>query len=347
MKMLAARLYGERDLRLDEIDVPEITENEVLLKVKSAAVCGTDIRMYKNSYAGIDEQHPRTLCHEFSGEVAKVGSCVEGFSEGMRVSVAPNIGCGICDRCVRGDFHLCNKFSAFGINSDGAFAEYVVVPEKAVRQGNMMELPVGVEFDDAAINEALSCAYNGFLKCDIKPGESVLVVGAGPIGIMHAKLALMAGAGKVFMNDLSAERLEACRQIDERIITYHGEELKQFVFDNTEEGLDVCITACPSPEVQQLSLGLMDYGGRINFFGGLPKNKENVSINTNIIHYKQLIVTGSTRANIAHFRQTLKFISEGVLDVSKLVTARFELKDIHKAFDKAEHAIGLKNVIQF
>lgn len=346
MKMLAARLYGKRDLRLVEIDVPKINENEVLLKVKSAAVCGTDIRMFKNSYAGIDEDNPRTLCHEFSGIVKKVGSKVEGFREGMRVSVAPNIGCGICNRCVKGDFHLCNKFQAFGINSDGAFAQYVVVPEKAVRQGNLLEMPDNVSFDDAAINEALSCAYNGFLQCNIKPGESVMIIGAGPIGIMHAKLALMAGAGQVFMNDLSKERLDEAVSIDERIITYHGNDLKGFVYDNTDQGLDVCITACPAPSAQQLSLELMDYGGRINFFGGLAKDKENVPLNSNLIHYKQLIVTGTTRANITHFRQTLKFISTGVLDISKLVTAKIELKDIHKAFELAENAIGLKNVIR-
>ena len=346
MKMMAARLFGKRDLRLVEMDIPEITENEVLLKVKSAAVCGTDIRMYKNGYSGIDEQHPRTLCHEFSGVVEKVGAKVEGFSTGMRVSVAPNIGCGICNRCVRGDFHLCNSFQAFGINMDGAFSQYVVVPEKAVRQGNLLEMPDNVSFDDAAINEALSCAYNGFLHCDIKPGESVLIIGAGPIGIMHAKLALMAGAGKVFMNDLSEERLKEAKEIEERIVTYHGDDLKGFVYGNTDDGLDVCITACPSPAAQQIALELMDYGGRINFFGGLPKEKENVPLNSNLIHYKQLIVTGTTRANITHFRQTLKFISTGVLNVSGLVTTKLELKDIHKAFELAENAVGLKNVIQ-
>ena len=346
MKMLAARLYGPGDLRLDEIDVPDINENEVLLKVKSAAVCGTDIRMYKNGYTGIDAEHPRTLCHEFSGVVEKTGKSVEGFSEGMRVSVAPNIGCGICNRCVRGDFHLCNKFQAFGINMDGAFAEYVKVPEKAVRQGNLMQMGDNISFDECAINEALSCAYNGFLKCDIHPGDSVLVVGAGPIGIMHAKLARMAGAGKVFMNDLSAERLQVVREMDPGIQTYHGDDLKSFVYDNTEEGLDVCITACPSPEVQKATLGLMDYGGRINFFGGLPKPKENVSINTNLIHYKQLVVTGSTRANIDHFRKTMQFIDDGILEVGSLVTATFKLSEIHKAFEMAEKASGLKNVIQ-
>ena len=114
MKMMAARLYGPEDLRLCEVDVPEIGAHEVLLKVKSAAICGTDVRMFKNGYAGIDAEHPRTLCHEFSGTIEKIGSAVEGFAEGMRVSVAPNIGCGVCNRCVRGDFHLCNRFQAFG-----------------------------------------------------------------------------------------------------------------------------------------------------------------------------------------------------------------------------------------
>ena len=346
MKMTAARLYGPMDLRLSEVDVPQINDNEVLLKVKSASICGTDLRMYHNGYAGIDAEHPRTLCHEFSGVVDKLGKNVAGFQEGDRVSLAPNIGCGICARCVRGDFHLCASFSAFGINMDGAFAEYVKVPENALRLGNLQKLPDSVSFDEAAINEALSCAYNGSLKCDIKPGDTVLVIGAGPIGIMHAKLARMAGAGKVFMNDLSEERLNVCKQMDPAIITYHGDNLKEFIFANTFDGLDVCITACPSPEVQQTALGLMDYGGRINFFGGLPKSRENVAINTNMIHYRQLIVTGSTRANITHFRKTLQFIGDGLLNVSDLVTGRYALKDIHKAFEQAEKAIGLKNVIQ-
>ena len=345
-KMMAARLYGPLDLRLVETDVPEIGDGDVLLKVKSASVCGTDIRMYKNGYTGIDAEHPRTLCHEFSGVIEKAGACVEGFKEGDRVSLAPNIGCGICARCVRGDFHLCNSFTAFGINMDGAFAEYVKVPEKAVRQGNLQLLPDSVSFDEAAINEALSCAYNGSQMCNIRPGDTVLVVGAGPIGIMHVKLALMAGAGKVFVNDLSEERLAAVKAMEPRAITYHGDNLKEFIFANTYDGLDVCITACPVPSVQQMSLELMDYGGRINFFGGLPKNKENVEIKTNLIHYRQLIVTGSTRASITHFRKTLGFIGDGLLNVKDLVTSTFELKDIHKAFEQAEKAIGLKNVIR-
>jgi L-iditol 2-dehydrogenase len=346
--MLAARLYGPRKLVVEEIEKPVINDNEILLKIKSAAVCGTDIRMYQNGYGDISESNPRVLGHEFGGVIEKAGKNVEYYREGMEVALAPNIGCGICDKCVRGNGHLCDHYTAFGINMDGAFAEYVKVPEKAIRQGNLMEIPAGLKAEDVALNEPLSCAYNGSLQCSIVPGDYVLIIGAGTIGLFHAKLAKIFGAARIFMNDLSADRLQLCREIESSIIPYHGNDIDGFIKKQTKgRGVDVCITACPSPEDQKKSLELMAEGGRINFFGGLPKSKENVMINTNIIHYKQLIVTGTTRANIAHFRKTLGFIADGLIDLTGIVTARYGIRDIGKAFDNAEKAIGLKNVIEF
>jgi L-iditol 2-dehydrogenase len=346
--MLAARLYGPMDLRVEEVPRPVINDDEILLKIECAAICGTDVRMYKNGYPGVDQDHPRTLGHEFGGTIEEIGKNVKGFSPGMRVALAPNIGCGICDRCVRGDVHLCEHYQAFGVTMDGAFAEYVKVPANAIRQGNLTVIPEGVDAEEVAINEPLSCAYNGFLKCNIRPGDSVLIVGAGPIGIMHAKLALMAGAAKVFMNDLSQERLEESRAIEPRIISYHGDDLKGFIMAQTGgNGLNVAITACPAPAVQAAMIDLMDIGGRVLFFGGLPKGKEIVPLNTNMIHYKELIVTGSTRANNEHFRKTLGFIADGILDVKNLVTARFSIKEMDKAMDNAIQAKGLKNIITF
>jgi len=346
--MLAARLYGPMDLRVEEVPRPVINDDEILLKIECAAICGTDVRMYKNGYPGVDQDHPRTLGHEFGGTIEEVGKNVKGFSPGMRVALAPNIGCGICDRCVRGDVHLCEHYQAFGVTMDGAFAEYVKVPANAIRQGNLTVIPEGVDAEEVAINEPLSCAYNGFLKCNIRPGDSLLIVGAGPIGIMHAKLALMAGAAKVFMNDLSQERLEESRAIEPRIISYHGDDLKGFIMAQTGgNGLNVAITACPAPAVQAAMFDLMDIGGRVLFFGGLPKGKEIVPLNTNMIHYKELIVTGSTRANNEHFRKTLGFIADGILDVKNLVTARFSIKEMDKAMDNAIQAKGLKNIITF
>jgi len=342
------RLYGPNDIRLDEVPVPSISDDEILLKTDAAAICGTDVRMWQNGYKGVDADHPLVLGHEFAATVAKVGANVSFYREGMQLAMAPNIGCGICDKCVRGDFHLCSDYRAFGINMDGAFAEYIRVPKEALTHGNLIVIPEGVSPEEAAVNEPLSCVYNGFLKCDVRPGDFVLVVGSGPIGIMHAQLAKMAGAAKVMMNDLSKERLDESAAIVHGMKTYHGDDLAGFVFKETDgRGLDVAVAACPSPAVHAAMLPLMEYGGRILYFGGVPANKQPVAIDTNIIHYRELFITGSTRANICHFRKTLEFIADGLVDVKSLVTARFGIDDILKAFDYAGQAKGLKNVILF
>jgi L-iditol 2-dehydrogenase len=346
--MLAALLYGPKDMQLKNISIPEINENEVLLQVKSAAICGTDIRMINNGYTGLEKDCPRILGHEISGIISAVGKNVKYYKEGMAVAVAPNIGCGICDLCVSGNTHLCAEYQALGINIDGGFAEYVKIPEAAIRQGNIIEINNDISFDEAALNEPLSCVYNGFLKCDIRPGDIVLIIGAGPIGILHAKLAKMAGASKVIINDLSIERLEKCRQIDNTFITVGNDELKDYISNITgTKGVNVCITACPSPQAQASSLELMAMNGRINFFGGLPKDKENVLINTNLIHYKQLIVTGSARASISQYRKTLELVRNKVLDVKGLISSRHPLENIMDGVDLSTRASGLKNIIYF
>lgn len=346
--MLAAYLYGPKDLRLKEINVPEINDNEILLKVKSAAICGTDIRMINNGYKGITEETPRILGHELSGIIEKVGRNIKKYKPGMRVAVAPNMGCGVCDQCVSGNTHMCADYYALGINLDGGFAEYVKIPEEACRQGNVIELGENISFDEAALNEPLSCVYNGFLKCDIKPGDTVLIIGTGPIGIMHAKLAKMAGAAKVMINDISKERLDVCRKIDSLFIILESEDLKEQVMKITKgRGLDVCITACPSPQAQADSIEMMATNGRVNFFGGLPAAKEIVGINTNLVHYKQLVLTGSARASLSQFRQTLEFISSGILNVKDLISEKFTLDKIHDGVQLASSAQGLKNIVYF
>jgi len=345
--MLSLKLYGPNDIRLTETDIPEIGDGELLLKTDAAAVCGTDIRMWQNGHKCVDEEHPLTLGHEFAGTIVKVGKNVPFYREGMKVAVQPNIGCGICDRCVSGNFHLCDDYRAFGINMDGAFAEYVKIPADAVTRGNLMLLPDGVTAEEAAVTEPLSCAYNGFTKCFVKPGEYALVVGAGPIGVSHAMLLHMAGAS-VLMNDLSQERLDLCKKILPYIETYSGDDLAGFVKEWTRgRGLDIAITACPVPQVQSAMLPLMNYGGRINFFGGIPANKQPVPIDTNLVHYRELYLTGSTRSSIAQFRTTLEFVAQGLLDVKAMITDRYELKDIRAAFENVRAAKGIKHVITF
>lgn len=348
--MLAGRLYGPEDLRIVEVDMPVIADDEMLIKVKAASVCGTDVRMYLNGYKGVSEETPLTLGHEFAGTIEQIGKDVEAdYSVGQRVAVAPNFGCGVCDFCVSGNSHMCPDFQAFGINIDGAFAEYVRVPAKTIRQGNIAVLEDNVSYEAGALNEPFSCVNNGFERNDVKPGDKVLVIGAGAIGIMHALLARMAGAGLVVVNDLAAERLELVKSIDSKIETVDGTiDLEEYTKKVTKGlGFDVIVTAAPVPAIQQKSLHLAAVNGRICFFGGLPKNKEEVALNTNIIHYKQLIISGTTRASLRQYRQTLKYISSGIVDVDVLVSVRDSIEKLPELIDNARFARGLKNIVVF
>lgn len=343
--MKAAILYGPKDLRIEERPVPALSGAEILLKVKSAALCGTDLRMWTGGIAG---NPPRVLGHEMSGVVEAVGELVRGYAPGDRVAVAPNMGCGLCDQCASGNAHMCADYRALGINLDGAFAPYVVVPEPAVRQGNVCKIGPDISYGAAAAVEALSCVYNGFEHYQVHPGDSVLIVGAGPIGAMHATLALMAGAARVVVSDLSAARLELLGRVLPGIIPHCGPDLAGFVRDATQgRGLDVCVTACPSPAAQAASFDMMALYGRVCFFGGLPAGREMVALNTNAIHYKQLTVTGTTRASLAQYRKCLRLVETGVVDLDKLITHHFALEDIHRAFALTQQAGGLKSVIDF
>lgn len=343
--MIAVRLYGKEDIRIENVPVPEIQDDEMLLKVKAASICGTDVRMFQNGAKGITPESPIILGHEFSGVIERIGKRVERYRVGQSVTVAPNMGCGVCNPCVSGNTHLCPTYRAFGINIDGGFAEYVKIPAEAIRQGNIAELPDQVSFEEAALNEPLSCVYNGTEHCFIRPGDKVLIIGAGPIGIMHGLLAKMSGAGAVFYSDLSSERLEFAMRI-EPFFKPLRDDLKEAVLRETGgEGMDVVITACPSPAAQMAAPELCAIGGRVNFFGGVPSDRQPIGINTNLIHYKQLILTGTTRASLTQFRKTLSFIASGILNVKPLITGRFRLNDFQSGLRKAIRAEGMKNVI--
>lgn len=346
--MLSAVMYEKQDIRLINRNVPEITENEILVKVKCAGICGTDLRIYQNGIPNVTKHTPRTLGHEFSGVIEKVGKNIRHYKVGMRVSVAPNIGCGVCDTCVEGNEHLCDQYEAIGIHLDGGFAEYVRIPESAVRSGNVVEIPDHVSFEEAMIVEPLSCVYNGIQKSNVHLGDTVLIIGAGPIGIMHAMFAKLAGAAKVFITNRSERRLEIVEQVDPSFITVPSKNLEADIHRLTNgQGVDVCIAACSDPGAQTLAVQLVKLNGRVNFFGGLPKDNEMIKMNGNLIHYKQIVVTGTTRSSSGHFRKTLGLIAAGQLKVDPLITDRYSIQEFDQALEKAINRTGLKTIITF
>lgn len=344
MNMKAIRLFGKDDLRVVSVPVPEIADDEVLLKTGGAFICGTDVRMFKNG----NKVMPLTLGHEFAGTIAAVGRLVKGYKEGMRVAVAPNYGCGICDRCVSGDTHLCDSILAIGVQMDGGFAEYVRIPAPAVTQGNISVIGDSLSFADAAMAEPLSCVYNSFERSAVKPGDTVLVIGAGPIGLLHAKVYLMAGAGMVIMNDMNGERLAVCKKDEPAIVTLGPDGFKERFLELTRgRGADVVVTAASVAAVQQMAFDLAALNGRVIFFGGLPAGKEIVPLDTNVIHYKMITVTGTSRQSLHQYRKCLELIDKGLVTVGGVVTASLSLDEAAEAFDLSVRGVGLKTGFHF
>jgi len=346
--MNAALLYDKEDLRLETIPDPEIGEGEILFKTCTASICGTDIRMWKNGHAFASPGKPLVIGHEMSGTIAQIGPGVTGYKVGQRVCVAPNYNPVSSYLTVAGEGHLDPDYRALGIHEHGAFAEYVRIPREAVLQGNVFPIPDHVSFAAAALAEPLSCVYNAYEKARTGPGDVVLIVGAGPIGVMHAKISRMAGAGKVIINDRNEARLALVRSLDPGFLTIDGDIGTELNRLTNGRGADVIITACSSAEVQARAIELAAVNGRIIFFGGLPKGKSIVPLDTNIIHYRQLLVTGTTRQSLRQFQKTLDLIADGLIRVDDLVTSTYKLRDIHQAFSGAMgRTAGLKTRISF
>lgn len=347
--MKAAVYHGLGDIRLENIAIPEITDDEILVKIKACAICGTDLRIYKFGHFKIPEGTSRILGHEIAGEIAKVGKNVKGYWPGMRVAVPPNVGCGTCPMCIEGYNQLCPTYEAFGISYNGGFAEYMRVPANAIERGNVVPIPDCLSFEEAAMTEPFSCTYNSYQALQTKPGDTVLIIGAGPIGACHVMVNRLAGATKIIVADVSDTRLSEIKHFGaDLVVNSAKEDLAAFVLSNNEgKGADIIITACSVPDVQGQALELAATHGKINFFGGMPKGKELVTLNTNHIHYKELIVLGTTGSSMKDYYQSLKIAASGRIPLKDLATGRFAIDDVNQAFDYAAKGQGMKAIIVF
>lgn len=346
--MLAVSLYGPGDLRVEERPTPHPGPGELTLRVRAAAICGTDLRAVRSGLAGVGPGSPRILGHELAGEVAEAGSGVVDYAPGQRVAVAPNVGCGRCGACVRGLPQFCASLQAIGVQLDGGFAEYVRIPAGAVRQGNVIPLPDRLSFPQAAVVEPLACCYNTFEVLRPAPGEYVMIYGAGPVGLLHLLLARMVSPAAVILADPLPERRATALPFGADAILDPGRsDLAEAVAATTDgHGVDVTIVACPSPGAQAAALEHAALFGRVSFFGGLPSEGEQVRLNANAIHYKQLTVTGTTRSSTAHYLRALDLVAKGRLETAPLITHSFALRDALEAFAAAAAGRGLKALLE-
>lgn len=346
--MLAFVYHGSEDLRVEDVPRPEPAADEALLKVDACGICGTDLRISSGRHRSYPEGTVRIPGHEISGRVAAVGREARGLEEGQPAFVAPNIGCGRCPECRAGRFNLCVQPDAVGITRDGGFAEYLLLPASLIHRGNVLPFPEGLDAAPVSAVEPLACALRGSTAVQISPGDVVLVVGAGPIGLMHLMLARIPGPAAVVVSAHGEERRRQAESLGaDRVIDPTSEDLEAIIGEVSDgRGADVVIVAAPDPAAQAMALKLAAPAGRVNFFGGLPRGASEVGLDTNLIHYKELLVTGTTANTAEDCRRALELLAGGSIDLDGIIDARYPVEKSPEAFEEAASGRARKVVIE-
>lgn len=339
--MKAGVLLSVNEVRYTTIPDPKLEAGDMLLKVKAATVCGTDIRIFRGKKTtGI--RYPSVMGHEFAGVVEQTGGHSQ-FSIGQSVCVCPQFACGHCEYCVRGAENLCRNMMAMGYEVDGAFAEYVRIPAFGVNSGNVFAVPKGLSFEEAALAEPLACVMNGQERVGVKMGDTIAILGAGPIGILHIKLARLSGARKIIVSELNPIRREAALKAGADVaIDPSAEDLFASVKSETDGlGVDIAIVAIGVPSLANDAIRLVCHRGRVSLFAGFSKGQQ-AELDVNAIHYNELVVTGSFGLTRLLFGRALSMIASGQLEMKSLLTHRFALSDIKLALDTAEQGSAIK-----
>jgi L-iditol 2-dehydrogenase len=344
--MKAALYKGPQDLSVIEVDKPQPGTQEILIRVKACATCGTDAKIYKHGHPRLTP--PQIIGHEIAGEIVEIGADVKGYTIGQRVQVIAAIPCGTCWLCTSGRMTICENQLSMGYQFPGGFAEYMVIPHEVIRVNGVNTIPDNVSFDEASVTEPLACALNAQQILNIAPGSSVLVMGAGPIGCLHVLLARAHGAGKVFLADVNGDRLKLSAHVvkPDAAFDMSKVDLGAEVAKLTDgHGADNIITAAPAGAAQELAISIVAPGGKISFFGGLPKDKPMIACDSNIVHYKEVTLYGANGSSPEQNRQALALISSGNVPVASLITHRMALADVQQAIDAVVSGEAIKVVI--
>jgi L-iditol 2-dehydrogenase len=335
--MLAATYTQGGEFSIEEIARPVIERDEILLRVLAASICGTDVKIVRSGHRKLRDGQRIVLGHEFVGVIQQVGADITGYRVGDRIGIAPNAGCGQCPACIRGKTNYCPTYTAFGIDRDGGHAAFVRIPSRFITQGNIIALPAEVSDTEASLLEPFSCVVNGVRSSHIELGDTVVIYGAGPIGLMHVMLCRAAGAAQLIAIDIRADRLERARSLgcDLVLNPLHEEVVARVRQETAGSGADVVITACPAAAVQSEAIGLLAPFGRLCLFGGLPKTSGPVPVDTNAIHYGNFLVTGSTGGAVEDYRIALRLVAGKRIDLTRVISHVFPLADLQKAYDAA------------
>ncbi len=341
--MRALVFEGPNRLRLREVPRPAAAAGEVLVRVHTAAICGTDLRIISGRKTR-DVRVGYPIGHECSGTVAEIGQGVTCCQPGDRVAICVVVSCGQCSFCAADKENLCHRRITLGYHTDGAFAEYMLIPAHAVSRGNVFLLPEQVSIETAPLLEPMACCLNGQHEMDLgRPGahleagrgESLVIFGAGPIGLLHLLLArARGGVDRITVVEPRENRRAMASRLGADSVCGPEE------FSALDE-YDAAICAVGAPAVVPAALRAAGKLGKLNFFAGFDQGL-NVSLDPNQIHYKQLRITGASESRRRDFAEALTLTKEGKVDTAPLLTHRFPLHRFEEAFATAADGSALK-----
>ncbi len=342
-RMKAAMYYGIGDVRYEETDIPKIGPGELLVKIGTALTCGTDVKTYKRGHPILLKHIPSLFGHEYAGTIEEVGKGVQKFKQGMRVVATNSAPCGECFFCKRDAPNLCAKLKDSLVN--GAFAEYIRVPEGVVRW-NTHPIPDSLSFRDAALTEPLACVVHGIEESNIRPGDTAVVIGAGPIGVMMAMLAKKRGASTVIVSDLVDLRREIARKAGADIIIDPSKEdpVERVKQETSGRGADVVIEAVGIPKLWEQAVSMTRDAGTTVLFGGAASGTK-FEVDTARFHYGELTLKGIFHLKPRHVEQALQIIIAGDIKPDLLISHEMPLERTSEALQMMGEGKSMKVAI--
>ncbi len=322
--MMAAVLYGKEHLQVEPVAVPKIESGDILVRVKVALTCGTDVKVFRRGYHARMIVPPAVFGHELAGDVVAVGEGVRNFAVGQRVVASNSAPCQACFFCRRGLENLCEDL----LFNNGAYAEYIRIPSRIVASNTYL-IPKHVGYQDAALVEPLACVVRGFDETAPRAGDTITIIGLGPIGLMFAKLAKLAGCRVIAVGRRKTQLARAAALgADELLMAGEDSNPVRTVRELTHgRGTDIAIEAVGQPQTWEWAVNMVRRGGTVNFFGGCP-NDSKVNLDTALLHYSEITCKASFHHTPAYIRKALDLVSAGDITASFFVNREEPLANL-------------------
>ncbi len=344
--MRAAVLHRPGLMTIDDVITPKCDEGGILIRMEACSICTTDVKMHRQGHR--DLCYPRIPGHEMTGVVIEDRSFDGDIQVGMRVQIAPGIPCGVCKQCQRGADNQCPEVGIFGFNRDGGMAEFLSVPEASVEARGVTQIPTGIDFEQAALAEPLACCINAQELVRVGSGDSVLIIGGGPTGLLHAQLARSKQVDGIILSEPEEERRILAKHAGiDHLVDPIEQDLSEFVNEVTdEEGMDVVILASRDIQINDRFLELLSPRGRLSLFSGIPDNMNRPGLDLNRVHYRELMLTGAYGCTVEQNRCALDLLQRGVVSVDWMITCRTNLDDVEEAMAHTASRKGLKAMVR-